>query len=202
LLREEFRLLKLILHSELRRRAASRRALPCPSSCLWINYWYWLHWLRGRGDWRKVKLRRRNTLPAHSVSVKIYGGIARFPCDSTTLFGSRMQLHLCMCDNRCRRDRWWHHVTRQLVASSLKYECAWCVGMKDSAPSRPRTPFSRPVASWFRPSCCRVVLLVVRVISTAAVLLDVRARNTLVPCGAAEKLGILSYAHNLTNCPK
>jgi len=27
--REEFRLLKLILHSELRRRAASRRALPC-----------------------------------------------------------------------------------------------------------------------------------------------------------------------------
>jgi len=35
LLREEFRLLKLILHSELRRRAASRRALPCPSS---VNY--------------------------------------------------------------------------------------------------------------------------------------------------------------------
>ena len=33
LLREEFRLFKLILHSELRRRAASRRALPCPSSC-------------------------------------------------------------------------------------------------------------------------------------------------------------------------
>ena len=32
LLREEFWLLKLILHSELRRRAASRRALPCPSS--------------------------------------------------------------------------------------------------------------------------------------------------------------------------
>ena len=32
--REQFRigLLKLILHSELRRRAASRRALPCPSS--------------------------------------------------------------------------------------------------------------------------------------------------------------------------
>jgi len=32
LLREEFRQLKLILHSELRRRAVSRRALPCPSS--------------------------------------------------------------------------------------------------------------------------------------------------------------------------
>jgi len=32
LLREEFGLLKLILHSKLRRRAASRRALPCPSS--------------------------------------------------------------------------------------------------------------------------------------------------------------------------
>ena len=32
LLQEEFRLLKLILHSELRRRAASRRALPCPFS--------------------------------------------------------------------------------------------------------------------------------------------------------------------------
>jgi len=31
--RVEFRQLKLILHSELRRRAASRRALPCPSSC-------------------------------------------------------------------------------------------------------------------------------------------------------------------------
>ena len=30
--RQEFRQLKLILHSELRRRAASRRALPCPSS--------------------------------------------------------------------------------------------------------------------------------------------------------------------------
>ena len=37
LLREEFRLFKLILHSELRRRAASRRALPCPSS-----YYYYL----------------------------------------------------------------------------------------------------------------------------------------------------------------
>jgi len=32
LLREEFRQLKLILHSELRRRAASCRAFPCPSS--------------------------------------------------------------------------------------------------------------------------------------------------------------------------
>ena len=32
LLREEFGLLKLILHSKLRRRAASRRALPCPSN--------------------------------------------------------------------------------------------------------------------------------------------------------------------------
>ena len=30
--REEFRQLKLILHSELRRRAASHRDLPCPSS--------------------------------------------------------------------------------------------------------------------------------------------------------------------------
>ena len=29
---EEFRQLKLILHSELRQRAVSRRALPCPSS--------------------------------------------------------------------------------------------------------------------------------------------------------------------------
>jgi len=37
LLREEFRLLKLILHPELRRRAASRRALPCPSSII-IKY--------------------------------------------------------------------------------------------------------------------------------------------------------------------
>jgi len=36
LLREEFRLFRLILHSELRRRAASRRALPCPSSLLVI----------------------------------------------------------------------------------------------------------------------------------------------------------------------
>ena len=33
---EEFRLSKLILHSELRRRAASRRALPCPSSCFFM----------------------------------------------------------------------------------------------------------------------------------------------------------------------
>jgi len=32
LLREEFRISKLTLHSDLRRRAASRRALPCPSS--------------------------------------------------------------------------------------------------------------------------------------------------------------------------
>jgi len=38
LLREEFRLLKLILHSELRPRAASRRALPCPSSCIIASY--------------------------------------------------------------------------------------------------------------------------------------------------------------------
>jgi len=35
--RQEFRLLKLILHSELRRRAATRRALPCTSSCLWTK---------------------------------------------------------------------------------------------------------------------------------------------------------------------
>ena len=34
LVREEFRLLTFILHSELRRRAASRRALPCPSSSI------------------------------------------------------------------------------------------------------------------------------------------------------------------------
>jgi len=32
LLREEFRISKLTLHSDLLRRAASRRALPCPSS--------------------------------------------------------------------------------------------------------------------------------------------------------------------------
>ena len=38
LLREEFRQLKLILHSELRRRAASRRALPCPSSFLFFVF--------------------------------------------------------------------------------------------------------------------------------------------------------------------
>ena len=37
LLREEFRLLKLILHSELRRRAASRRALPCSFSFFSFN---------------------------------------------------------------------------------------------------------------------------------------------------------------------
>ena len=36
--REEFRQLKLILHSELRRRAASRRALPCPSSSLFFSF--------------------------------------------------------------------------------------------------------------------------------------------------------------------
>ena len=36
--REEFRQLKLILHSELRRRAASRRALPCPSSFFLFFY--------------------------------------------------------------------------------------------------------------------------------------------------------------------
>ena len=41
--REEFRQLKLILHSELRRRAASRRALPYPSSfifreCTTLNF--------------------------------------------------------------------------------------------------------------------------------------------------------------------
>ena len=35
--REEFRQLKLILHSELRRRAASRRALPCPSSSFFLS---------------------------------------------------------------------------------------------------------------------------------------------------------------------
>ena len=37
LLREEFRLLKLIFHSELRRREASRRALPCQSSFLYVD---------------------------------------------------------------------------------------------------------------------------------------------------------------------
>jgi len=50
LLQEEFRQLKLILHSELRRRAASRWALPCPSSlngycslmfvCMFFNVFY------------------------------------------------------------------------------------------------------------------------------------------------------------------
>jgi len=38
LLREEFGLLKLILHSKLRRRAASRRALPCPSSIVTLYF--------------------------------------------------------------------------------------------------------------------------------------------------------------------
>jgi len=37
LLLEEFGLLKLILHSKLRRRAASRRALPCPSSLFFLK---------------------------------------------------------------------------------------------------------------------------------------------------------------------
>ena len=41
LLREEFRLFKLILHSELRRRAASRRALPCPSSFFFFRIHYY-----------------------------------------------------------------------------------------------------------------------------------------------------------------
>jgi len=50
LLREEFWLLKLILHSELRRRAASRRALPCPSSYLWamintLSSLLWFLWM-------------------------------------------------------------------------------------------------------------------------------------------------------------
>ena len=53
LLREEFRIPKLTFHSDLRRRAASRRALPCPSSfdllwpagdficfnCLTVTFW-------------------------------------------------------------------------------------------------------------------------------------------------------------------
>jgi len=34
LLREEYRISKLTLHSDLRRRAALRRALPCPSSSI------------------------------------------------------------------------------------------------------------------------------------------------------------------------
>jgi len=34
LLREEFGIATLTFHSDLRRRAASRRALPCPSSLL------------------------------------------------------------------------------------------------------------------------------------------------------------------------
>jgi len=38
LLREEFPLPKLTFHSDLRRRAASRRALPCPSSLLGFNW--------------------------------------------------------------------------------------------------------------------------------------------------------------------
>ena len=41
-LREEVRLLKLILHSELRRRAASRRALPCPSSSFLFSSVFYL----------------------------------------------------------------------------------------------------------------------------------------------------------------
>ena len=50
--REEFRQFKLILHSELRRRAASRRALPFPSSfsffcvckgCNFLHFWQLLH---------------------------------------------------------------------------------------------------------------------------------------------------------------
>ena len=39
LLRVEFRLPKFILHSDLRRRAASCRALPRPSSCLYFTPW-------------------------------------------------------------------------------------------------------------------------------------------------------------------
>ena len=47
LLREEFRLPELILHSDLRRRAASRLALPCPSS------WFLFSWDTGYTDDRK-----------------------------------------------------------------------------------------------------------------------------------------------------
>jgi len=36
LLREEFGIARLTFHSDLRRRAASRRALPCPSSLLFF----------------------------------------------------------------------------------------------------------------------------------------------------------------------
>ena len=38
LLREEFRISKLTLHSDLGRRAASRRALPCPSSFFFLFF--------------------------------------------------------------------------------------------------------------------------------------------------------------------
>jgi len=50
--REEFRLLKLILHSELRRRAASRRALPCTSNCLWTKVHWTFFMERGRNRCR------------------------------------------------------------------------------------------------------------------------------------------------------
>ena len=42
LLREEFRLSKFTLHSDLRRPAASRLALPCTSSFLFISFSFYL----------------------------------------------------------------------------------------------------------------------------------------------------------------
>jgi len=53
LLREEFRQPKLILHSELRRRAASRRALPSPSSVFHV------FWVSGFGERLGVAMQLR-----------------------------------------------------------------------------------------------------------------------------------------------
>ena len=54
MLREEFRILKLTFHSDLRRRAASRLALPCTSSyfCIFTVRRYALHGLSHRNSVR------------------------------------------------------------------------------------------------------------------------------------------------------
>jgi len=72
LLRVEFRIPKLTFHSDLRRRAASRRALPCPSSYKYFleNRYRWrlsstgpqigngIWWIKCyRDQWRHVTLR-------------------------------------------------------------------------------------------------------------------------------------------------
>ena len=105
LLRVEFRIPKLTLHSDLRRRAISRRALPCPSSCTYLC----APTLIARNDaicvnccycCRGPTMSPSSLCPAFNSSLSM--SVCRRRCSSTSPHASRLALRPSF--GHCRRS--------------------------------------------------------------------------------------------------